>query len=174
MQAACHIPETVIFRHKKSNGVDSSFNIIQNGMGIYDYLCDLRNNTRPELLHAINPSLIGMVLAMTRVPERNVKSIVTTPNILSAIDTAIAKGSLLNEYNSNAIIVSSTLDPKVSSRLITNGINERFKSVDYRYQLHCYRNNPERVNFVGCLNKFDPQTLHDIIDRYFKGIEVKL
>ena len=173
MQAVAHYPQTFAFRPKKQNGTDNSFYISPYGMGLYDYLCDLRSVQRPELLHAINPTMIGLLLSMTRVPERGMKALLTLPNALQAIDTGISQGSVLNNYNSNAITVAQGLDDKVKSRLLSNAINERFKAVDLRYQLNCYMNTPERVNFIGFQNKYEPQTLHQKVDIYFKGIEVK-
>ena len=172
MQACCHNLDTVVFRPQKKDGEDLSIFITNNGM--IEFLCDKRKVIKPDTVSFISPKLIGMILAMTRVPERGIKALIQLPLAIQALDAAICKGDLLNNYNSNAITVSQALDNKVSTRLLSNSIAERFKAIDLEYQLICFNNNPERLNFVGCMNKSNPQKLHSLIDKYFNGIEVKL
>ena len=94
MQACCHNEDTVVFRPQKKDGEDVS--IFIKNYGIYDFLSDKRKTSRPELINCLSPKLIGMVLAMSRVPERGIKAVINLPSAFQALDAAIAKGDLLN------------------------------------------------------------------------------
>ena len=174
MQAACNNPNTVIFRPVKKSGEDESIFINPHGNGIIDYLCDLRKTKRPDLIRVISPKLIGAILAMTRVPERGVKSLLNLSTALQAIDAAICKDSLLNDYNSNCITVAQALESNIATKLLSGSINDRFKAIDQEYQLICFNNNPERLNYIGCMNKSNEQELHKLLTEKFHGIELKI
>ena len=123
-------PNTVIYRPKKKGGIDESYFVLGNGNGPYINFVGSAENKYMQNIVEINPGLYSLFLAMTKCPERNMKSLITTSSAITSLNRAIESGSIINGYNTDIYSVIDQFDTKVKNTLRHGSILERFRAID--------------------------------------------
>lgn len=156
--------DVVIFRPKKVQQQDESFFIAKGGC-IANLINDRQVNDVPGEL---NDGLLSLVMALNKFPERNMKSLLSLPKTLSLLKDVVKTGKIINGYNSDIDRVLDLFPDKEKITCLHGNIHGRFKALDLLYQYAIYASNPERHNFKGIQNLYDPNSIHDICNQYFK------
>lgn len=176
MQSIVVTKSAVIYRPKKSKGIDSSYFVDK--AGLYTHLFQDRDNVFPAALVGIelSPALYSLVLACTKVPERSMTALLSIRTAYQNIIKAIQTSNCLNDYNHNIFDIIETFDMKSREVLYTGDVNigERFKAIDIIYQMSMFNNSPAKINYKGMMNLYDPNGIHQIAEQYFKVTTLNL
>jgi len=156
--------DVLMFRPKKSQQDESYF--IAKGGCISNLLADRQITQSVET--ELNDELLSFIMALNKLPERGVKTLLSLPKALSVTREIIRSGKVLNRYNSNISYMYDIFPDKEKAQVIHGGIDGRFKAIDILYQYAIYSNSLERHNFKKIQNLFDPNGLHKICNEYFK------
>ena len=152
-----------ILRPKKTNNIDASYYINQNNvmnMFLEKRRCKIRTNI-------LNPGLLPFIMALTSVPERNIKSLINMNTAIKIFEEAVQSYRMTNEYHYdihevwNAILCDKLA--KVNETLFTF----RFKAIDLQFQSMVYINSPELIGFT-LVDLSNPELVKFINDRFFK------
>jgi hypothetical protein len=155
--------DVVLFRPKKIKQLDQSYFITKGGC-IANLIADRQVNEMPEEL---NDGLLSFIMALSKLPERNVKSLLALPKALSLTKDVIRTGKVLNGYNSNVSNIYELFPDKEKIQCIHGNIDSRFKAIDLLYQYAVYINTPGKY-FKPIQNLYDPRGIHTICNEYFK------
>lgn len=173
-QLAAISPMTVIFRPKKYKGEDTSFFISPFNGGLFSYLCDRRNTKYKPEWSQINPGLYSFILAATRIPEKNVKSLLSLPTAFDATLEALASQKVLNGYNTDVRKFCEEMSEKTYVNLLHGNIEARFRAVDTIYNYGILISSPELYTYTGCKNLYDPNGIHELDTKYFDKCHLNL
>lgn len=160
------IPETVIFRPFKKNKEDLSWRV-NNLDAIGAYIKYTRNDSRYDV-RDIHSSLLSLLMALTNLPERNIKAVFNIQKGLDVIRNGIENKKILNGYNTD-------IRPLLQDLNSTRGINStslefRFKALDIVYQHSIYMNTTNaQVNTIPLVNLHDPDSVKQINNEFFGG-----
>lgn len=166
-QLAYH-PSVTIFRPKKANGEDTSYFInMHNVMDIYmaDRKCNVKTTLPPILLPAI--------MALSRVPERGMKSLFNISTVVRTLEKAvqdyiIGNNIPVNEESVQYILNADILNSIGNGRKIIQAdeLKKRLSVVDLKFQQKMFMQYaPEsKYQFV---NLYDPEGVKAINNKYF-------
>jgi hypothetical protein len=157
-------PDVIVFRPKKSKQIDESY-FVANGGCITNLINDRQVHSDAS---GLNDGLLSLIMALNKLPERDVKTLLSLPKALSLIKSAIETGRVYNNYSSNISDIINLFPDKEKTQCIHGGLDGRFKSIDLVYQSAIYEANPDRHNFKGIANLYDPRGIHSICNEYFK------
>jgi hypothetical protein len=175
MQLAALYPRTIIFRPKKYNGEDISVFVSPLNNGLYKYACDKRKTNYPlSDTDNISAGLYSLFLAGTRLPERDMKSLLSIPVMLREINSVVQLPDVLNGYNTDVEKFCEKMTPKTYVTLQRGNISSRFKAIDTIYQYGIFANTPEAKMYQGCANLYDPNGIHQIDTEYFSKCHLQL
>lgn len=155
-----------ILRCKKDAGEDRSY--IVNHTNVMKEICHVRNVAMKGQELNLNPSLISLIYALSRVPERDIPTLHQLPSVLKAISKAISDGVLMNDRTVDIEYVCDIL----SKRKLLNvkdpmQVQMRFKAIDIECQCIAYYSaEPRKYN--GIENLYDPEGFKQISMKYFK------
>ena len=168
-QLPAFTPNTVVFRKKFTNKEDTSYsyNLINS---INAYIYETKNTVVNEVL---NTKAISLVMVLSGLPKRNIKSLFDINKTLKIIQTI--PDSCLGDIDAMYGYIKSYLDTtKSKANLDYNEFSCRFKAIDLQYQYSMYGYLPESKE-QSYLQRFsDPQTVRDINDRYFSTVPLDL
>ena len=156
--------DVILFRPKKSKHQDESFFVSKGGC-INNLIADRQVNGISE---DISDGLLSFIMALNKLPERNMKSLFSLPKALSLTKDAIRTNKILNGYNSYIYNIYELFPDKEKVQCIHGGIDGRFKAIDILYQYAIYSSSPDRYNFNDIQNLYDPNSIHTICNEYFK------
>jgi len=174
-QLPAMIPNVVIYRCSKYNGEDRSWYINKNNV-LNKYIENTRSQTDISTLNLerFNPELLSLIMTLTNLPDRSIKSLLNLSTALKYISIAIDNKSILNGYNHSIDVVIASI---CGGNLFNNrfDIERRFKAIDILYQYNIYVNNPaSMVNMDSVKNLYDPETVKLLNNKYFKSIPLDL
>lgn len=155
--------DVVLFRPKKVKQYDESYFVTKGGC-IANLIADRQVNETPE---GLDDGLLSFIMATSKLPERNVKSLLALPKAISLTKDVIRSGKVLNAYNSNISNIYELFPDKEKIQCIHGNIDSRFKAIDILYQHAIYINTPDKY-FKPIQNLYDPRGIHTICNEYFK------
>lgn len=160
------LPDTVIFRNFKKDKEDLSWSVTINNV-LNRYIKDSRGNNSIYDVSNIHPSLLSLLITLTNLPERNIKSILNLTNGIKIISEAIINKRIINGYNSDIEYVVSSLNCTKWGDAIS--FVNRFKAVDIIFQHSIYMNSGANKNTSTIVNLFDPETVKQLNNEYFRA-----
>lgn len=152
----------LIFRPKKNKGLDMSY-FINKGNLISTYMND-RKVKFDESYMSIMPEMLTLMMGLSSVKERNIKTLLNIKSTMKIINDAIKEYKLLNGYNTIETLWNSIDNSKI--KLSQQSFEYRMKAIDIIFQHSIYINTPECKN-VKCTNLYDPETVKEINNKYF-------
>lgn len=160
----------VLRPHKTKNG-DESF-IVDNS-NMWNKFCTEYRDIN-QFIHSINTGFISNILAMTRVPERSIYSILSIPQAYNIIYKALEFRFLDN----NKIYTQSGINTALEAQGINVNLTElemRFKCINPQFQsayVLLYANPEYReIKFRDLDDKWG---LQEIVSKYFSDIPIEL
>lgn len=168
-QLPAFTPNTVVFRKKTSNKIDTSYsyNFI-NALNAFIY--ETRNVAVDEVLNA---KAISLLMVLSGLPKRNISSMFNIKHTLRMIQNIpnSCLGDIDAMYNYILAFIESE---KTKTFLQYEEFVNRFKAIDLPYQHKLYEMLPESKE-QSYLQAFqDPNAVRDINDRYFKNVPLDL
>lgn len=158
-----------ILRPKKDSGEDTSY--IINFVNAIEMSCTARKldigNTFSEI-KLINPSLLSLIYALTRVPERGIPSLHKLPNTIAAITQLIWDKLIINDRTTDIEYICNLLTTKklLNIKDIPT-VRARFNAIDIETQFIAYSYSAEE-KYNGIVNLYDPKAVKEISMQYFK------
>lgn len=160
-----------ILRPKKLNGEDLSYMI--NMENVLDAMFSARKTDRVD--NGLNPSLIPLIYALSRVPERNVQSIHQLPSVVKALNTAaVVNKVIMNDRTTEIEYVCGIL--KKNKWLNVNDpkrISDRFNAIDIETQYSTFKYTSV-FKYNGMINLYDNNAVKEISMKYFKDCPLDL
>lgn len=153
----------IILRPKKSKGEDESYYI--NQKNLYMKYMQSRNADYGNFHSIISPGLISLLMTLTSVKERNIKSLINIKSAIKQLYLGITEYKLLNGYNSDLQSIWNALDTAKFSIGQTT-FEHRFKAIDIQFQHSVYINTPE-CKEITLNNLYDPDNIKIINNKYF-------
>ena len=170
----CARPNTWVLRPKKNKGQDVSY-LVNNANAIYYYCKESFKRVPSKIEYPTD--IIGIIMALTRVPTRGLKSMYSLDNALNMLDIRVANSSVPLKYPWDPNLFFNGLDYYVSGSInkdIPQLVN-RFKAVDsVFFQLLGYKQMPESKIYNGIINLYDPKGMQEINEKYFKDYPLDL
>ena len=170
----CARPNTWVLRPKKNKGQDVSY-LVNNTNAIYYYCKESFKRVPSKIEYPTD--IIGIIMALTRVPTRGLKSMYSLDNALNMLDIRVANSSIPLKYPWDPNLFFNGLDHYVSGSInkdIPQLVN-RFKAVDsVFFQLLGYKEMPESKIYNGIINLYDPKGMQEINEKYFKDYPLDL
>jgi len=160
-QLAAMRDNITILRPKKVNKQDASYFINKNNL-INMYLWDKKSDYQNTILM---PGLISYIMALSSVPERNIKSAFGIKKTMKTIEQAVSKYKIVNGYNSDPLGFFFNLDiDKI--KICDKEFECRFKAIDILFQHNIFINTPE-CQSIELKDLYDPETVKEINNKYF-------
>ena len=160
-----------ILRCVKNKDGDLSY-IVSRDQAILE-MCLVRKCDPPKSY--INSSLISLIYALSRVPERGLQSVFQLPKVLKAISNALDRGIILNEHTIDIEYICKIFsEHKLLDIKDPNYIDMRFKAIDIESQYFAYCHDPKEEKFNGMKNLYDPTAVKEISMKYFKNYPLDL
>ncbi|MGL5330979.1 MAG: hypothetical protein ACRDD7_17080 [Peptostreptococcaceae bacterium] len=154
-----------VLRPKKSNGEDISYYINKNNL-YHIYLKD-RKVDLANFPMMLNPGLVSLLMTLSSVTERNIKSLLNIKTAAKELFKAIESYRLVNDYNSNIPLVWNAID-NTKTKIGLTTFNHRFNAIDIRFQHSVYMTSSEHHS-ISLTNLYDPDTVRGINNSYFKN-----
>lgn len=149
-----------VFRKKTYTGQDISRSITPENV-IMEYLYETRTKLYENTIH---PSLLSLLMTLTNLPQRNVKTLFnvkTAMNLISQIGIVRYTPDIEETYDALSQIKNIGL-PK---QMFVN----RFRAIDLFYQHMLYTNMAESKDDSYLQQLLDPDAVREINDKYFKA-----
>lgn len=155
----------IILRPKKSNGQDLSYYINQNNL--YRLYMQSRKADYSKFPGSLSPGLLSLLMALTSVKERDIKSLLNVRSALSQLSQAVGEMRILNGYNSDiqSVCLALGIDEKLPISSVT--FEHRFKAIDIQFQHSVFINTAE-CKEITLNNLYDPDGVRAINNKYFK------
>ena len=162
---------TVIFRPKKRNGVDSSYYLDKKNLFKTFLITDRLIIIKDKMI--LDPGLFSVFLALSKLPERSIKSLFNTTKTIKMLTEAVVDLRLHNGYNSDMTVVWNSIYKDSFGSIGYSTFKSRFDVIDIQSQHYSFANSPysKAVTFP---NLYDPETVKLINNKYFKKIPLDL
>lgn len=159
-----------ILRPVKNAGIDESF--IVNNINAMEMLCYARKVDNisgiGDEARIIDHSLMSLIFALTRVPERRMPSLHKLPTTISAISKLVLDKLMMNSYTNDIEYVCDLLIRKKLLNVKDPSIvRARFNAVDIMTQYIAY-SQMQKPSYTGIVNLYDPGAVKEISMKYFK------
>lgn len=166
-----------VLRPKKKNKDDVSY-LVNQYNAIYYYCQETFRKIPSEKKFESYPTdIIGIIMAMSRVPTRGLKSMYSLDNVLNILDFRITNSSIPLKYPWDPNLFFNGLDHCTNGAInkdIPRLVN-RFKAVDsVFFQVLGYKQMPESKTYNGIINLYDPKGMQEINEKYFKNYPLDL
>ena len=165
-----------ILRPKKSNGQDISYMI--NKDSLLDCFCMMERKLVEEYFPSsiyTNINIIeflSFILSITKLPERNLKSLVPLKTVLKILNSSIGEGKIMNKYKydiSDNLMMLVAIYPKKFGD-IYHEIISRYKVIDLNHQKDRFVNTPQyTIAFQPHKNYYDPVAFQQVVQNYFSN-----
>lgn len=160
----------IILRPKKNTGFDESY-YINKYLALNTYITE-RKCKYISIDTILMPGLLSLIMTLSSVSERSIKSLFNINTSLKMIEKAINEFKILNGYNSDLQnVFNSIYNDKFKIGFET--FQFRYKAIDIIFQHSVYMNTPECKSII-INNLNDPETVKDINNRYFKKCPLDL
>lgn len=153
----------IILRPKKNKGEDESY-YISNINVIERYIKDREKSMNSEKFSRLMPGMLSMLMTLSSVKNRNIKSLLNISKANMILNTAIENNQIQNGYNSTTSFIWDLFQNDFN--ISKDGLESRFKAIDIVTQQRIYMNTPESKN-IKILNLYDPKTIKIINNQYF-------
>lgn len=170
-QLTAMLPNTALFRVKKHNGEDISSLVVRDNC-FQAISMDKRDVTLEEVA-LFNPELTSLLSTLSNLPSRGIKSLFSIFTALRLLNQAITERIIPNSYCTNPGIVYDYITN--NGRLIkSKGVSytremfiNRYNAIDIYSQYIIYSNSPTKIVDYD-INLYDPESVKDINNRYFR------
>lgn len=160
------LPNVFLFRPKKNaNDGDVSY-CINHSNALVNYFSSATKQDTIKNLCLINPELLSCVIALTGMPQYNLKTICTVSVASKMILEAIDNHRINNCYNSDIDFVYNAI-PNLSKYMDNVSFKYRFNAVDLVFQHRIYNSSAEARDITWLLDLYDPNTVKYINNTYF-------
>lgn len=156
--------DVCVFNPKKYGGDDLSY-IVDSDNLISRYL-QKRKVKRELNSFSFSSCLYTLLLAMSRVPERNMYGILSIPEATKKIEFAISNNLILNGF-----INISALD-YLDFGKNSFAISQRYKAIELFSQYGFFRTNNIVGRYNGMINLLDPKGIQEIDNKYYQNCKV--
>lgn len=172
--------DTVIFRPKKSNGVDESW-LVNNNCVLQSFIANSRklkeDNSANKALaksYSLNPELLSLVMTLTNLPARGITSVWNINTAINKLLVITSDNSIINGYNADMNEVYYALLNKESKFPIgCQTLIHRFKAIDLKFNQMCYMDNPEsKLSYI--IDLHNPEEVRAINNQWFKNCPLDL
>lgn len=153
----------IVFRPKKKDGEDISYFLNKNNLLERFITIDRSTMISEKIL--LDSGLFSLILTLSRVPERNIKSNFNITKTIESLNDAIRNFRIFNGYNSDLEIIWNAMFPE---SLGFTTFECRFKAIDIIYQ-HGLISQSSKLKNVVFPNLYDPETVKSINNEYFKN-----
>lgn len=157
----------------KYKGEDRSYSINKNN--IYRSYFHIRNCGEPKLQYDLNSGLYGLLLALTRVPERNIHSLTSIPKGIKIICNAINKLYIPNGYFTpipDGFNMTLFDDIAKGSSISGYELRARLVAIDIVSQYKYFVFNPTKSYSDDLVDMYDPEGIEEIDNKYFQKSKV--
>lgn len=159
----------IIFRPKKHEGQDLSYVITQDNV-IHQYQVDRKIKVVPQ---SLSPALLPFIMALTKVPERNIKSRMNVSTAINAITKAISLGRLNNSYINDARYAAGEIRHCTTSNIDVYEVESIYRSVDLCQVYNGYQFSEHgSKRYHGMINLKDPNGINEISRIYYQKTPV--
>ena len=124
-------------------------------------------------LDFISPELLGLLISITNLPSRDLKSIMSANKAINTIYGLIEREELANQYSG----IITYLYNKIFNGLNSTSLETfklRFKAVDLNQNYLYYSNTPYGSDLSYKSDLQDPETVQAINNQYFKDTPIDL
>lgn len=159
----CSRVNTFILRPYKTKDGDNSYVINRENL-MKIVLWERKSSIKKTY---INSELLYVLLALSNVPERNIKSLLNLNSAVKVLERALDTMRLVNEYNfyTNSIWMAIN-DVQQIANVGETVIDHRLKAIDIAFQSSVYSNTME-AQLLKFENLYDPETVMRINEKYF-------
>lgn len=170
LQVVGNVPNTYIFRSVKRDGNDLS--ILINRNNLISYYCNIRKNNSDT--NKLDASLISFIIAASRFPERNIKSICNLSTIIKYLTKAIENKYISTDKVIYDIIgLCEDLNKINKANLNSFEINLRMQAIGFNQCMYRYMSNPYSDD-INIINLHDPDSVKLINEKYFAKVPLDL
>lgn len=159
--------DVVLYRNKKKDGQDISW-YVNNMNVITRYVEQSRIKDKLEhITYRFNPEIFSLLLALTSMPERGIRSILNLGTAIKVINEAINNKLILNGYNSDIYSAAYAIcTGRLADQLML--VQNRYNAIDIKKQHNIYFNSPEQLTVKdSILNQYDPENVKLLNNKYF-------
>lgn len=159
---------TIVIRPKKVDNNDISYIVDKNNI-LSVLLVERKVKVAPKEIFCLDSSLYSLILALTRLPERHIKSLLNLPDAIRSLSEAIQSNDIYNGWTVDADRVAYTIN---KGREQTKKINEfevanRFNAIDIISQFDSLQSTGIPISIINMTNLYDPNGMKEIINKYF-------
>lgn len=170
LQVVGNIHNTYMLRSIKREGNDLSVLISSNNL--MDYYNKLRKCDAN--VDKISPSTISFIMAATRFPERNIKSLHSLSTIIKYLNNAIEqKYIIIDKFIYDIQGLCNDLNTVNKSKLNGFEIDLRMKAIGFNPCMYRYMTSPA-VDNIDIINLHDPDSVKLINEKYFNKVPLDL
>lgn len=167
MQLPTMCQDAIVFKLVKSNP-EFMFTVTKNN-AINSFAIATRkeiSNETSAKLSLLNPELYSLVLTLTSLKNRNVKTLKTLNAAVSMLLELINNNKIPNKYNMDIERLYDLLYPKLKNSIIKSSFVNRFRALDLIWIYNLYSGCPEAAkNYT--INLVDPDAVREINNKYF-------
>lgn len=164
-------PIVNVLRPKKYKGDDTSF-IVTSDNAIKHLSLSIGSS---YIESNIDSSLMTLIGSLSKMPDRGIKSIHRLSTVIKALDQAIKNGHIINNRTVDIQYICDILtDNKLMKINDPMLILNRFKGIDIISQHGVFSNLPITMRYNGMVNLYDPKTVREINNEYFKDYPLDL
>lgn len=159
-----------ILRPMKHNGEDTSFMI--NYANAIDAMLSARKTNHVD--NCLNPSLLSLIYALSRVPERNIASIHQIPSVIKALNNAVINKLIINDRTTDIEYICNVLKSNKWLNITDiRRISDRFNAIDIETQHSTFKYTAV-FKYHGMVNLYDDNAVKEIAIQYFKDCPLDL
>lgn len=160
---------TFIFRPKKVETGDVSYAI--NKSNVIDIYQIDRKIKFVE--NSINPEMLSFIMAITKVPERQIPTIISIGTAIKLIEKCIKDNTILNGYINDCNYCTLEISKRTKSNIVPFEVSIRYKAVDLVNLYMSYDYNLRgNARYNGIINLVDPMSLNMINEQYYQKTPV--
>lgn len=163
-------PNTCVLRPKKNNGNDESYVITRDNL-MYNYYANKKAKCFDP---TISPELLSLLISLTSLPERNIKSACSITKATEYLSNLISTNQIVNGYNSDGLFIFNKIANMSGGKISPFIINNRFKAIDVAYQQLVYMNTSESDYSNELVNLKNKEGIQEINNTYFKSYPLDL
>lgn len=153
----------------KSNVMEDISFVVTHDNALLTYISKIKNQqvSVDDLQNSIllNQNWISPFMILTGLQCRNVKGLLNYKKALEILKFIKRNFDVITPESIYEVII----DLNYIKKLNKQEIMDRYYALDLDYQLKLYRALPESMEVSWLQDLYDPQTLYDIVNMYFKG-----
>jgi hypothetical protein len=168
-------PYTFLYRPKKNMAQDNSWVVTKSTLFSAYRNGELKLSKVQDT--SLDVKMLSLYQAISGLRSRSMNCILNANRTLTLLESAVSGNVLINGYNANSILYTSTLDKlkDINPSINTEEIKSRFSAIDLPYQESI------RSNQIGCIdmmksviNLYNPQEVRNLNDQYFRKYPLDL